>query len=116
MAQIPVSDEGRTIYNSIMGSIEPDLLYENLAKLQDIAVSDTGEQRAARLKRYTAAYAAYEEKYKLFLSAKQAEWMTKRKVARLENENEYASLTNSVVSDLEKAIEHLSPSSDDKHP
>lgn len=46
----------KQIYNSLMAEIEPDLVFERIAKLDEKYVGESAEQHAARLQRYEAAF------------------------------------------------------------
>lgn len=54
---------GRELYDSIMGGIEPDLLSSNFPFAPDAFKGETPEQRAARAKRYNAAFQEYDRRF-----------------------------------------------------
>lgn len=115
MTQIQVSEEGRAIYDAIMGPIEPELLSQNLSQLQEIAAQDTETMRAERLRRYADAYATYENQYHAYRSKQQAEHLAHRRQDLQAREKDFIDLTGKVLEDLDHAIATLSPSGHDTH-
>ena len=58
----------KRLYDAIMGVIEPDLLTDELSRLNERFSSDTPKQKLARIARYKKAYAMYDRLFK--------EWVT----------------------------------------
>ena len=57
----PVIPEAHELYNFLMNSIEPDLKTTELDGLEEKYENESPEEQDARMKRYTAAFAAYEK-------------------------------------------------------
>lgn len=64
----PKIKSGREIYDSIMGQIEPELVSSSIPLLKKKYANETPEQKAARKKRYNAAYKKYDEMYEIYLA------------------------------------------------
>lgn len=62
--EIPPADE---IYDRIMDDIEPDLVTANLPEIDSKYEGETDKEKKTRYKRYEAAFAEYEKRFK--------EWM-----------------------------------------
>ncbi len=58
---------GVELYDALMNNIEPDLVTKNIAGLDEKYKGESADERAARLKRYNAAYAAYDLAYAVWL-------------------------------------------------
>jgi hypothetical protein len=74
------------VYNKLMGEIEPDLLLENIPKIDKKYADETDKQKKSRLKRYKKAYAKYDEKFKEFMSSVHAKSRINKKKALHEEE------------------------------
>lgn len=59
---------GEDIYDALMGRIEPDLLTTNIPHLDEKYAGETTEEKAARYKRYEAAYAAYDAAFQQWIA------------------------------------------------
>lgn len=66
---LPVIPSGREIYDSLMSTIEPELMTAQLPLLKDKYVAETAEQKKERGKRYKKAFAAYEVAYQTYVAA-----------------------------------------------
>ena len=83
---IPEADE---LYNMLMQEIEPDLVVENLDKLDDLHPNETEEERKARYERYQAAFEEYRVKRQEYMDEKNAEVneYCKIKIRRIEEKS-----------------------------
>ncbi len=65
----PVNPSGRVIYDAIMGKIEPELVSQNLFKLDELSSRGTKKERSARKRRYVNALRKYRDEYEKYLSS-----------------------------------------------
>ncbi len=56
-----ILSDPKKFYDFIMGAIEPDLLTENIATLDEKYEGETEEDRAIRYEKYTFAYQLFDE-------------------------------------------------------
>ena len=64
MPQPPPLMSGDELYDSIMGSIEPDLLLSNMPQVVLAMEHDSEEAKAERIERYNRAFAEYDRRLK----------------------------------------------------
>lgn len=64
MPQPPPLMSGDELYDSIMGSIEPDLLLSNMPQVVLDMEHDSAEAKTERIERYNRAFAEYDRRLK----------------------------------------------------
>lgn len=64
----PHIPDGRPLYDSIMGRIEPQLVSDNLPRLESVLAEQTEEQRLATRRRHRSAIERYRKEYDAFVS------------------------------------------------
>ena len=62
----PSIPSGQEIYDRIMGTIEPELLSQELPLLTDKYADETADAKKRRLARYARAFSAYDDAYGAF--------------------------------------------------
>lgn len=73
---------GQEVYDSIMASIEPDLVSTQLPLLTEKYANETDDEKTARMARYEAAFAKYDEEFAKFMEMLHGEVRAVRKDAR----------------------------------
>jgi len=64
---LPKLPKAEELYNSIMEAIEPELTTSQIPVLKQKYVKETATEKAARLKRYDQAFAAYDKAQEAYL-------------------------------------------------
>ena len=54
---------GKDVYDALMGGIEPELVTDNLGKLDEPYTNESAEDRKTRYQRYTQAFAEYRKQF-----------------------------------------------------
>jgi protoporphyrinogen oxidase len=93
---------GNDIYNAIMAQIEPELLSENLASLEQKYTGESSEERAARMERYKYAFVQYDEAYSAWMHNVQVAVQAKRADALHKAEVKVGAKDQAVLSRLEE--------------
>ncbi|MBI1812702.1 hypothetical protein HYR82_02890 [Candidatus Peregrinibacteria bacterium] len=92
MPPVPVHDDGQNaalaeqLYDVLMAEIEPDLLLANIPTLDAKYAGESAEDHAARMKRYEAAYKAFDEEFAAFMADVNDQVRTSRRDSLKTNE------------------------------
>lgn len=100
----PLPPSGETLYNAIMGTIEPELMFPQITTLTALYAQESPEQRRARAVRYRKAFEEYEKRYR-----KQRDWMATQTKTYTRGmltyvENLWSSQDDATLQNLEKLI------------
>ncbi len=88
---------GIDIYDALMATIDPELISVNLSTLQEKYKNESERDRGVRLKRYQAAYAAYDKAYAIWIGTlEQRVDSYRRDVLRLAEEKDRAGETHAM--------------------
>ena len=63
----PATRTGAEVYAMIMGQIEPDLLVENVMKMNEKYKNEKSEEREARKQRYQKAFVEYNHRFEEYV-------------------------------------------------
>lgn len=100
---------GNEVYDSLMGSIEPELLSANIPHLDDPYIGESEADHAARYERYTAAFVKYDEAYANWEAQLNSTVTTYRRTALQTAEAESRAEDASALSMLEENLEQATP-------
>ncbi len=100
----PAIPTARELYDAIMRDIEPELLTKNLTTLRERYKNETSEQKAARLKRYNAAFAQYQNRYSDFILNLNRRVMEYKTTMRIVAERTVRNQENALMKQLETQI------------
>lgn len=95
---------GVQIYDAIMKGIEPELMSANLSHLDDAYPHETEQHHAERYKRYTAAFARYDEIFEEWKGQVHAESAQMRRQALERKEQQSRTQEEAELSDLESKL------------
>lgn len=93
------------LYDMLMRDIEPDLLSYNIPKLEEYYKGETEQQHDNRMKRYQAAYEAFDIVFREFMNDVQEEVRETKRESLHEKEMEDRSGEQSKLASLEAAFE-----------
>jgi len=69
---IPAPKSGAEVYNGIMGTIEPELMTDQIPLMKEKYKDETPEQKNARGQRYAKAMEEYDRRYAQYLQEQDA--------------------------------------------
>jgi len=96
---------GTELYDSLMKSIEPELLSANVKHLDDAYMNESEEDRKKRYERYTQAYANYDKAYAAWEAGMQKNVQQYRKHAFRSAEAKSRIEEAAALKKIEEAIE-----------
>ncbi len=111
MAQTSITDlqelskvSGDELYDTIMQTIEPELLMANLPHIDEPYANETDDQHKARYQRYSAAYDTYDVRFAEWISYMKQQLNTYRRTVMSAVEAELKQQESDELSSLESAI------------
>lgn len=93
------------IYDVLMAKIEPELVSTEIPKLISRYVSESAEDRAARAKRYEAAFMEYDRLFAAFMTGAEAQVASFRRRAFASAESQSREEEASVMQGIESSIQ-----------
>lgn len=103
----PTGDE---LYDQLMGSIEPELLTENIPHLDDKYTNESEDNRAKRYEHYTKSYEQYDEAFAAWHTNFHKKVTVYRREALRSAERESKTEEVPVLAQLEQDISSALPS------
>lgn len=93
------------LYDMLMRDIEPDLLSYNIPKLDEYYKGESTENHDKRMKRYEAAYKAFDIVFRQFMTDVQDEVRDTKRSSLVAKENEARDQEENQLASLEAAFE-----------
>ena len=102
----PVIPDSQELYNALMSKIEPELCTDQIPLLTEKYKDEAQEQRTARIKRYNAAFEAYDKALDVYMTSLRRKVDVYRKQALGEAEKNSRSEEQNKLSQLETMFSH----------
>lgn len=94
----------KQLYDVLMAEIEPDLMLESIPTLDAKYAGETPQAKAARMKRYEAAYKKFDAEFNAFMAEVNAEVRTSKRETLAAKEQEAQQSDNQALQSLESAF------------